>query len=812
MHKSAIVLLLLALSAHLPLSAQTPLRNHGVSLSLHTGHRNADSTRTHTVEVGILGAADTLRGVSVQAISSGYNVTRGVQLSAISNYASSLRGVQAAAFYNVTTRPFEGFQLSLGSNIAMGIRKGTQVGLLANVASGSMRGLQIGGYNYADTLTGSQVGLINVAVEHPHGVQVGLVNYTRDTRAKKIGLVNISPATLIDVMVYGGSSTGFNTALRFRNRSTYSIIGVGAPYIGFDGHFSGAAFYRLGQYFRLGERWTVSGDLGYAHIESFEEKTRQHPDRLFSLQARLNADYHINRHLGVFASVGYGNTRHYHHNRHFKDELIVEGGLTVRWNHKADAYTPLQQATADTTAASMPLAQWNDGRRNYWRAAAEAAGINVLVHCFDRFVMQEEFAKVTFKTIGHNIRHGFVWDNDQFSTNLFAHPYHGNLYYNAARSNGLSFWQSAPYAFGGSLMWEICGEREPPAINDLMATTMGGICIGEVTHRISEIILDDSRRGFGRFLREAAATVINPMGGFNRIVTGQAWRVRKDRSRYFDAARTPVDFSLSLGARYLSDDGALFRGEWNPYLNIFLEYGDAFHADGTRPYDFFSLEAIVGMSSNQPLVNRLHIAGRLWGKSIDTNSDMEVEVGVFQHFNYYDSKPVKDGTLLTPYRISEAAAVGPALFMRLPQVGALNRLEQRLYLSGILLGGTKSDYYNIIDRDYNMGSGFSVKTKTLMELRNFGRFIIHANYYRLFTWKGYEGKDLATVDPLYLNAQGDKSNAELLELTPMWEFDLRGPLSIGWSASYFIRHTRYAYHDNVSARTFETRIGLTWHI
>ena len=269
---------------------------------------------------------------------------------------------------------------------------------------------------------------------------------------------------------------------------------------------------------------------------------------------------------------------------------------------------------------------------------------------------------------------------------------------------------------------------------------------------------------------------------------------------------------MSTGIRYLSDDGALFRGEWNPYLNLFLEYGNPFHSTGTKPYDFFTLEATVGMSSNQPLINRLHIVGRIWGKSIETNSDMEAEVGFFQHFNYYDSKPVKDGTKLTPYRISEAAAVGPGMLLRFPKVGALSRLEQRLYLSGILLGGTKSDYYNVIDRDYNMGSGFSVKSKTQMDFRGIGRFIIHANYFRIFTWKGYEGKDLEHTDPLYLNAQGDKSNAELIELAPMWEFDLRGPLSVTWGASYFIRKTRYAYHDNVDARTFETRLGITWHI
>ena len=107
-------------------------------------------------------------------------------------------------------------------------------------------------------------------------------------------------------------------------------------------------------------------------------------------------------------------------------------------------------------------------KKHPWRAAAETFGMNVGVWAFDRYVMNEDFAKISIGSIRRNIKHGFVWDNDQFSTNLFAHPYHGNLYFNAARSNGLTFWESTPYAFAGSLMWEIAAEVEPPAINDLM--------------------------------------------------------------------------------------------------------------------------------------------------------------------------------------------------------------------------------------------------------------------------------------------------------------------------------------------------------
>lgn len=48
-------------------------------------------------------------------------------------------------------------------------------------------------------------------------------------------------------------------------------------------------------------------------------------------------------------------------------------------------------------------------------------------------------------------------------------------------------------------MWEFFGESDPPAINDLIATTIGGVAIGEITHRVSDVLLDDRERGFRSF-------------------------------------------------------------------------------------------------------------------------------------------------------------------------------------------------------------------------------------------------------------------------------------------------------------------------
>lgn len=751
--------------------------------------------------VGIVSVQDSVKGFRFGVISSiapdgGY----GLQFSGVSNTSGHL---------------FNGLQLAGASNITTDMDKGLQLSGILNISSGRMNGWQWGVANYADSLNGTQVGLVNLVSSHPKGWQVGLINVSYDTIGHKIGLVNINPKTDIDYMMYGGTSSKSNLAVRFRNQSTYSIAGVGTHFLGLDSKFSGAIFYRLGQYVQVSPKWSLSGDIGYYHVETFARNSSDKPERLYSLQARINADYQINKKLGIYASVGWGVTRYYDRNETFRNRPLAELGLTYR--QPRDQHDSWRRAWEDrresfvATDSTMALPV----EKRYWQAAAEATAINVGVHLFDRYALRTDFSETTLPSLKRNFTDGMVWDNDFFITNLFAHPYHGNLYFNAARTNGLSFWESSAYALGGSLMWEFLGETEPPAINDVIATSCGGMAIGEMTHRLSLALLDDRARGFSRFLREAGATIVNPIQGLHRIVSGNAWRVRKDHFRYHDYDESPIDASVTVGWRYLADDGALFRGIHAPYLNLTLMYGTP--VDGERhttPYDFFDIETNMAFGGGQPLINSLQIVGRLWSMPILDKKDMAGEFGIYQHFNYYDAKPIEDGSELTPYRISEAAGFGPGFIVSLPQMGALSRLEQRVFLSGILLGGTKSDYFNVIERDYNMGSGFSIKSKTQLDFGKFGRFLLNAKYFRIYTWKGYKQADIdngfANIPDLhYLNVQGDRGNAMLLVVNPVMEFHLARQWSINLSASYYSRRTFYKYYPEVFANTFETKMGLT---
>lgn len=448
-------------------------------------------------------------------------------------------------------------------------------------------------------------------------------------------------------------------------------------------------------------------------------------------------------------------------------------------------------------------------KKQPWKAAVQTIGLNIGVWAFDRYILNEDFARISIHTIKDNIRNGFVWDNDKFSTNLFAHPYHGSLYFNTARSNGMNFWESAPYALGGSLMWEIAAEREPPAINDLIATTLGGIALGEFTYRMSSLVLDDSKRGFPRFAREFLGTLLSPIRGMNRLISGDMWKVRNRGYSYHNYEQIPVKLSISSGNRYLANSTRLFRGEHNPYIKIQTLYGNPFEWTESQPYDYMEASITFGLSPNQPIINHVNLLGKIWSTPIPTKGDNEMMFGIFQHFNYYDSEKVSDDGAI-PYKISEAASIGPGIISRFPEIFPHINLQQDFFLSGILLGGGLTDYYNVIDRNYNMGSGYSAKSLTKLEIGKWADINFKAHLYQIFTWKGYEKKDYQYTDPLFLNAQGDKGNTLFFVLNPTYNLRFKKHLKVSFEVAYYLRHTHYSYHQDVETQLVETRIGLTY--
>ena len=155
-----------------------------------------------------------------------------------------------------------------------------------------------------------------------------------------------------------------------------------------------------------------------------------------------------------------------------------------------------------------------------------------------------------------------------------------------------------------------------------------------------------SGKSFSRFLRELGGALVSPMKGLKRLLTGEAWHQKSRNYLYHDYSRIPVSYSISLGSRYLADDRSLFRGEHNPYLELGMEYGDAYDNEENKPFSYFRSNVTFGFSSNQPAINRLNLMGRIWGTPIADTKKLEADFGIFQHFNFYNSfRWIKDYTL-----------------------------------------------------------------------------------------------------------------------------------------------------------------------
>ncbi len=436
-------------------------------------------------------------------------------------------------------------------------------------------------------------------------------------------------------------------------------------------------------------------------------------------------------------------------------------------------------------------------------AADYVVGINLGVWMFDRFVTQAEFAHISPATVKANLRKGFVWDNDLFNTNLFMHPYHGGLYFNAARMYGMDFWQSLPYSFGGSLMWEVFMEKEFPSMNDFIATSIGGAGIGEMTFRLSDKVIDERTSGWERFGRETAVTLISPVRGIGRLISGKAWKRGKTKGNVLPGR--PINWYAMAGYRNLYDDGEEHNDKSSMnVLTVGLSYGNPYDENNYEPYDYFMVQASANLFSNQPLIGRVTSMGMLYSRPIELkNATRQLSWGLFQHFNYFDSKSDSSNVTLYPYKLSEAASIGPGLLYK--KTYRKNSVFcAAAYVSGILLGSSQSDHYYVRNRDYNLGSGFSSKLHLEWMFHERLTLRFRSEDYRIYTWMG--------IDPSNnrRSAQGDESCASLSVGTLNLEYLFNRHLFAGIESGYYLRTTRYNEFPTVEHGVIDNRINLGW--
>ena len=456
---------------------------------------------------------------------------------------------------------------------------------------------------------------------------------------------------------------------------------------------------------------------------------------------------------------------------------------------------------------SLDLAYY--GKKRLGQSAVTIMGVNWGVWAFSRYVRKQDYAYISLNTIKENFKHGFVWDNDNLSTNMFFHPYHGNLYFNAARSNGYNYWQSGLFALGGSAMWELFMENEYPSTNDIIATPIGGMALGEAFYRTSDLILDDRAIGRGRVGREIAAFIVSPMRGLTRIISGDAWKHRSTSGRQFGIP--DVSVVISVGTRALEFKDELLDRGVGIASEIDMEYGDRFNTEQEKPYDFFSMGVGLNLQKSQPVLGQVNLVGRLLNWGLVEKPDRVLNWGIYQHFDFYDSDVISDVSPVVPYKIAIPASVGGGLQFQRQHVENWD-FSASLYGNGIVMGAVLSDHYRLADRNYNIASGFGTKShlKAWYKKSKFSASLSH-EYYRLFTWDGYaKDIDWVSVDPKTLDAQGDESQSSVHVSELRLDYQLGKRMFITGSFMHFNRNTNYRYYPDVRSSTTSTRLMFTF--
>ncbi|MGL5317616.1 MAG: DUF3943 domain-containing protein [Bacteroidales bacterium] len=447
-------------------------------------------------------------------------------------------------------------------------------------------------------------------------------------------------------------------------------------------------------------------------------------------------------------------------------------------------------------------------KRNPYRPVALLALTNGSIWSFNRYIAKEHWAVVNIHTMSKNMIHGFTWDSDGLETNMFSHPYHGSLYYNAARSNGMNYWESIPYTLLGSFSWELLAENEPASVNDLFATSFGGLALGEISHRLSYKILDESTTGFPRVGRELAAGLINPMGFINRLIDGDVWK-RKKRGYHRPYSNDDAQVTLGIGNTFISESSAPYKGGGAGVLDLNIKYNNPFEIANPVPYEYFTMDASFNVIGTQPFVGKMNILGLLYGKQYTPIEGHRMVTGVFQHLSYYDSKSGIKGSEVIPFKLASAASFGLGILYNLKNNNQSIDLKFGLIMNGILMGGSASDYDKIGERDYNFGSGFSTLTNTEITFRKKASFRLGAEIYQLYTWKGWNPEaDYSRLPPELLNVQGDRSYTTFLMLNPQFNIFINPNLSFRLNGYMYSRRTNYKYEKDVLFITYETKASI----
>ena len=366
-------------------------------------------------------------------------------------------------------------------------------------------------------------------------------------------------------------------------------------------------------------------------------------------------------------------------------------------------FVPLRVSLAqDTLVVARPaiIQPVEDTRRcgfcnrpNPFLAVFEGLLAQGLNNRFNLWVRNDSTADVTKETWRRNLHGDWHFDEDNFFVNMLGHPYAGSIHYNGARSNGLSFWASAPFTFFHSAIWEYFGETTRPSINDFIDTGLGGIALGEMFHRVAQTIRNNEAGGGGRILRELVALPFDPMGSFNRLLDGE-WTKKGPNPIEHNPLGTV--FRLGGGAGIVRAPGSLLESikdaEFTSVIVADLKYGDAYVDSLHKPFAAFN--ARLSFAPNHGGLTQLVGTGRVTGTEIGRGDWHRHQIELNHRFEYLNNGALRFGAQTLELGLSSRVHLFGKFWLRTLAAG-----------DGIALAGIEGPGTGTGKRTYDFGPG-----------------------------------------------------------------------------------------------------------
>ncbi|MCL2373621.1 MAG: DUF3943 domain-containing protein [Treponema sp.] len=254
------------------------------------------------------------------------------------------------------------------------------------------------------------------------------------------------------------------------------------------------------------------------------------------------------------------------------------------------------------------------------------------------------WAQPNLSSLRHNLGGPGNWkweDTDGFVVNHFGHPYQGSTYFSAGRVNNFTFYQSIFFNAFGSLTWEIFHENNASSINDMLTTIPSGISMGEMLYRLYVQAINSG-------VPAGLAFFINPMAGFNRLVTG--WEPPDYGTRLYQV-RTYLGMGHAWTHSSLPGGGALLYRDLRSYpiqrpfgnAGFSIIYGNPFQQENRTPFQHFQLAFSLGLDLGNYMDFRLVSDGYLFSFSPVYSNTSRMSSGLSLHldaasigrFNWY---------------------------------------------------------------------------------------------------------------------------------------------------------------------------------